>query len=133
TTRFHGGSDEANVTRLANVADQSAKEMFPAWSVASGRDGYVFTSPVGQFRGNAFGIHDMHGNAWEWCLDSYRKDYEALPRDNPVHLEKSGDRVIRGGSWYYPPSHCRSAYRGPYEPAKRGGAVGFRVAAVTGD
>jgi formylglycine-generating enzyme required for sulfatase activity len=92
------------------------------------------TTPVGQFPPNAFGLYDMHGNVWEWCLDPWHKNYQGEPpRDGSVWDENNNDnryqsllistkelladkqiRVLRGGSWYNDPNDCRSAYRDHY-------------------
>ncbi|MDE5110611.1 MAG: formylglycine-generating enzyme family protein, partial [Trichodesmium sp. St7_bin2_1] len=73
------------------------------------------TIPVGQFPPNAFGLYDMHGNVLEWCQDVYHGNYNEAPTDGSV-WEIEGDshsnrRVCRGGSWYFYPRWCRSAYR----------------------
>ncbi|WP_442948831.1 formylglycine-generating enzyme family protein [Nostoc sp.] len=67
---------------------------------------------------NAFGLYDMHGNVWEWCLDDWHDNYESAPTDgspwfdNSNNLfQKKGFVVLRGGSWGYDPRHCRSASR----------------------
>ncbi len=89
------------------------------------------TCEVGSYRANAFGLYDMHGNVWEWCLDWYDKDYygKGPLQDPPGPLEGSG-RVVRGGSWCNGGSDCRSADRWRYEPASRNRDLGFRVALV---
>jgi hypothetical protein len=62
------------------------------------------TSPAGAFRPNAWGLYDMHGNVWEWCVDKWHGDYEGAPIDGSAWLSGEGSgRVIRGGSWYAPP------------------------------
>ena len=74
------------------------------------------TPPVGQFPPNAFGLYDMHGNVWEWCQDVWHDDYNGAPTDVSA-CETGGDssrRVRRGGSWYFYPWWCRSAYRNNY-------------------
>ncbi|WP_419547878.1 SUMF1/EgtB/PvdO family nonheme iron enzyme [Microcystis sp.] len=71
------------------------------------------TTPVGQFPPNAFGLYDMHGNVWEWCADTWHDNYDGAPTDGSVWTENGDDNcsLPRGGSWYYNPGNCRSAYR----------------------
>ena len=66
TTRYWCGDDPEGLAAVANVADATAKAKFPDWNTIRASDGYVFTSPVGSFRPNAFGLYDMHGNACQW-------------------------------------------------------------------
>jgi formylglycine-generating enzyme required for sulfatase activity len=89
----------------------------------------VFTSPVGSFKPNAFGLYDMIGNAWQWCHDSYG-DYEKGAAPDPTKADAGGSRVLRGGSWDGDPRLCRSANRGGSYSGDRCGNGGFRVAAV---
>ena len=95
----------------ANCADQSLKKKIPNqknWSFFSWDDGYVFTSPVGSFKANAFGLYDMIGNAWQWCSDRYG-DYDKGAVTDPAGAGITGLRVLRGGTWGGGPSACRSA------------------------
>jgi serine/threonine protein kinase len=88
--------------------------------------------PVGKKLTNRFGLHDMHGNVWEWCWDAYDKDYyKQSPRDDPTGPDASARRVIRGGSWGNDARYLRAAYRYLIEPSLRGHDLGFRCALVS--
>ena len=70
------------------------------------------TIPVGQFPANAFGLYDMHGNVWEWCADEWHDNYAGAPTDGSVWLNEDKDKSpLRGGSWAFIPTYCRSAIR----------------------
>ncbi len=84
------------------------------------------THPVGQKKPNAWGLHDMHGNVWEWCHDG-RRDYEPGLAVDPVGPTDAGaDRVIRGGGWADSALLARSAFRDAVPPGNRGDDLGFR-------
>jgi formylglycine-generating enzyme required for sulfatase activity len=89
------------------------------------------TTTVGSFQvANGFGLYDMHGLVWEWCADSWHKDYQGAPDDGSV-WETGGDshrRVLRGGSWNFSPDMCRSASRSWNESDGGLRISGFRVA-----
>ena len=85
------------------------------------------TSPVGSYPPNAWGLHDMHGNVWEWCADRYG-DYPKGPITDPRGPEVGSDCVLRGGSWIYVAALCRSAYRSRFDPSPRDYWSGFRLA-----
>ncbi|MBD2777598.1 formylglycine-generating enzyme family protein [Iningainema sp. BLCCT55] len=88
------------------------------------------TTIVGSFQvANAFGLFDMHGLVWEWCLDHWHESYENAPTDGNAWLNSSDnqERVIRGGSWRNEPLLCRSAYRRLGNANQMLYNVGFRV------
>ena len=87
------------------------------------------TAPVGSFGPNGWGLHDMHGNVWEWVQDCWNGSYAGAPSDGSAW--QSGDcswRVLRGGSWGIYPRRLRSADRDGDSTASRRGGFGFRVA-----
>lgn len=85
------------------------------------------THPVGQKRPNAWGLHDMIGNVYEWCEDNWHGGYKTAPCDGSAWPGCESARVVRGGSWYHPPQFCRSSYRYWFEPDIRLSCIGFRV------
>jgi formylglycine-generating enzyme required for sulfatase activity len=106
---------------VGNYADDTAKESFPAWgSIPGYHDGYVFTSPVGSFPPNQWGLYDMGGNVWQWCEDPFN--------------ESKKNRVLRGSSFFnlVDQKHMLSSYRYPQPPDSRSGCFGFRLVIETG-
>jgi formylglycine-generating enzyme required for sulfatase activity len=130
------GDLDADFSGAANVADSTIRDLaYEGWRPrppdlvprdARYDDGHLVTAPVGTYRPNPWGLHDMHGNAAEWTLSEYRVyPYEAS------EFRHAGDdqsrKVVRGGSWYDRPHRCRSAFRLDYDSWQKIYNVGFRV------
>jgi len=87
------------------------------------------TVDVGSLPRNPFGLHEMHGNVWEWVQDCYKPSYDGAPTDgSPVVFDNCKLHILRGGAWNYYPKLLRSAYRYATAPDVRLNNAGFRVA-----
>jgi len=93
-------------------------------------DGYAFTSPVGRFAANGYGLYDMAGNAWEWCGDFYDTLYYwNSPERNPCGPDSGYTKVLRGGSWLSIfPKHLKCSSRLELKPFIKDRYYGFRCA-----
>lgn len=124
----------------ANVHDRASRaRLGPSWRHHDCDDGFARTSSVGRFPANAFGLHDMLGNVWEWTADCWHDDYTGAPADGRAWTA-GGDcarRVLRGGSWSALPRQIRFAARIHNTPTTRlwnpngyrsDSGFGFRVA-----
>lgn len=117
STRFYFGNDAKELCRYAKVNGCN--------------EGYKETAPTKSFQPNAFGLYDMHGNAWEWTQDCWHDSYEGAPEEGskPWETNCSDDRrVLRGGGWYDTPGIARSAFRRRNSPDYRYINTGFRLA-----
>ena len=110
---------------LANFAD--ALTTFP-WRDPQVNDGYAETSPVGNYPDGAspFGMDDMAGNVWEWCLDFY-DTYKGGEKTNPRGPLHGAQRVYRGGSWKSRFASLKTTTRGYNQPTYASNDVGFRI------
>ena len=129
TTPFHSGT--TLTTELANCNG--------TYSYGDGPKGRYQrkTVEVASFPANAWGLHDMHGNVWEWCADHWHDTYNGAPADDsPWINDKSNDagiRLLRGGSWFVRPRNCRSAFRISSRPLDHHDIAGLRVCCLPQD
>ncbi|MBS0208293.1 MAG: formylglycine-generating enzyme family protein [Planctomycetes bacterium] len=145
-SRYHCGNNPIDLVRYGNVADKDRSVGYEKDTIATydehgkkkdthipfpfiqRRDGYKWTAPVGKFQPNAFGLHDMHGNVWEWCSDGYDENYYAhSPVDDPRGPSAGLSRVLRGGGFDNTPVDLRCAPRFFEDPSYRVSDLGFRV------
>lgn len=132
TTPFHFGE-----TITSELANYDANSIYGAGVKGIYREE---TTVVGSFEvANAFGLYDMHGNVWEWCLDDWHGNYEGAPRDGSAWFDKNdnisqkqGETVLRGGSWYDSPVSCRSACRSFNGRDNLIYTIGFRIVCAFG-
>lgn len=122
------GSDAAAACQHANVADEAARNEVPGMTLFPCRDKYPHTAPAGRFEANAFALHDMLGNAWEWVEDCWNPSYERAPADGAAWKTGQCDqRVFRGGAWNSKPQNVRAGFRDREERGERHDNLGFRV------
>ena len=126
TTPFHFG--ETISTELANYDGNYT------YGIGEKGEYREETTAVGSFKvANEFGLYDMHGNVYEWCEDDWHDNYEGAPTDGSAWIGVKGKESnktlhpLRGGSWFFFPRLCRSAYRYDLNIGFRFNAFGFRV------
>jgi formylglycine-generating enzyme required for sulfatase activity len=133
TTPFHFGK-----TITSELANYDATGTYGAGEKGTYREQ---TTEVGSLNAaNAFGLYDMHGNVCEWCLDDWHNNYEGAPQDGSAWFNnddklfnKSGQAMLRGGSWDNIPQTCRSAFRNSSSNRDIiNNDIGFRVVCAVG-
>ena len=113
TTAYTGGNDKAN-----GLGDYG-------WYRENSQNQ---THPVGTKKPNAWGLYDMHGNVFEWCLDGWTQSYSPDPVEDPlIPITGIGNRMMRGGTYSNPAGQCRSAYRNNNTPGDSFFYHGFRI------
>lgn len=135
-TAFSYGDLDSDFSEFANMGDATLRDL-----AYDARDNYVpdivprddrfsdkslVSCQVGSYRPNAWGLHDMHGNVWEWTHSNYAP-YPYISGDRRNVGGEIEPKVVRGGSWYDRPQRCRSAFRLSYPTWQKVYNVGFRV------
>ena len=123
TTALNSGKDLTATGACPNLAEVGRYD----YNKSDGKGGYSQHTRVGSYLPNAWGLYDMHGNVYEWCLDWF-SSYGTAAVTDPAGSPTGSDRVFRGGSWYsrYAPD-CRSAPRYSFDPSYRYDNFGFRA------
>lgn len=127
--RYWWGPDEDKTGKVANVGDKSLKRVHAGWprTIMPMDDGHAFLAPVGSYSANAFGLHDMLGNVWEFCSTRYGP-YPKQATVDPDGGDPKRGFAVRGGGWSNIASDARCASRNADPPHFGHSNLGFRVA-----
>jgi formylglycine-generating enzyme required for sulfatase activity len=126
--RYSFGDSQKNLCSYGNIADNTAGGRFPKWITGSCNDRALYPAAAGRYHANRFGLHDLHGNVWEWTEDCYHDSYSRAPASqSPWTAGGCTRRLLRGGSWADGPRLARSSNRLSGRPGSRSDVVGFRI------
>jgi formylglycine-generating enzyme required for sulfatase activity len=128
TGSHYWGDDADDACKYANAGDLAAKKKYSNWKVVDCDDGYAYTSPVGKFQPNKFGLYDMLGNVKQMVAGCLTPTLDPVPSDGSVGDENCDEHPLRGSSWESIPSVMRSASRQSDLSDEAGFHYGFRVA-----
>jgi sulfatase modifying factor 1 len=128
-TTYSWGAAKDMTGKRVNAGDQTLKRTHPDWPrvIMPMNDGHAFLAPVGSYQANAFGLHDMLGNVWEFCSTRYGP-YPREPVTDPGDLDAKRGFAVRGGGWSNIPTDVRCASRNADPPHFGHSNLGFRVA-----
>ena len=131
TTPWWTGLDKGSLQGAANLLDKKIRSVFPGQADAdeSLYDGWITLAPIGTYRANRFGLHDVHGNVAEWCRDAF--EVYGWPQGTVGELDRldsTQHRVFRGGSYLTPAANLRSSHRVALPPANSDAQLGVRPA-----
>ncbi len=123
TTALNSGKNLTSEESDSNMAEVGRY----LYNMNDGKGVWYYSTTVGSYLPNNWRLYDMHGNAWEWCLDWWG-EFDSAAVEDPVGASSGSFRVLRGGCYEFRASECRSASRGGLEPFVDFGACGFRLA-----
>jgi formylglycine-generating enzyme len=128
TSARYWGESQDNGCEYANGDGYESQHVFKG-KMTKCNDGFIYTSPVGNYKPNVFGLNDMLGNVWVWLADCWHDSYSGAPENGTAWVEKSCvDRVMRGGSFISNYTSLRAAARHKAEATKRFHNYGIRIA-----